>query len=203
MSGLGCSQCTLGGSTLSRSAKAAFSIPAAPAAPLRWPMFDLTEPSATDAPGQGRKLAEHVGHALHFHHVAHPGRGAVTLDQGYGRRRQAGILPSALDGELLADWVGRGDALALAVARAADAAQHGVDFVPVAFGVGQALEQEDRGAFTHDEAVGALRKGPRAGGRERTDLAELHEGRRTHVAVDAAGDRHVEIVRAPVLRPPR
>src|ERR1035441_2903029 len=49
---LGCSKFRLGGNTLSRSARMAFSNPAAPAAPLRCPMFDLTEPSATDPEGR-------------------------------------------------------------------------------------------------------------------------------------------------------
>ena len=84
------------------------------------------------------------------------------------------------------DGIGRGDALALAVARSADAAHHGVDLVPVALGVFQALQQEDGAAFAHDEAVGAFGVGPRAGGGERADFAELDECGRAHVAVDAA-----------------
>src|ERR1019366_6844125 len=52
MFGLRCSQCTLGGSTLSRSASAAFSSPAAPAAPLRCPKFHLTDPTASLTPDQ-------------------------------------------------------------------------------------------------------------------------------------------------------
>ncbi len=46
--GLGRSKLRLGGSTLSCSARAVFSMPAAPAAPLRWPMLDFTDPRATD-----------------------------------------------------------------------------------------------------------------------------------------------------------
>ena len=45
--GFGFSKCRLGGMTFSRSAKLALSSPAAPAAALRWPMFDFTDPSAT------------------------------------------------------------------------------------------------------------------------------------------------------------
>src|ERR1035437_7694948 len=54
------SQCTLGGSTLSRSARAAFSSPAAPAAPLRCPIFDLTEPSATELGGRLELLSTSI-----------------------------------------------------------------------------------------------------------------------------------------------
>ena len=46
--GFGLSKLTLGGSIFSCSASVALSMPAAPAAALRWPMFDLTEPSAID-----------------------------------------------------------------------------------------------------------------------------------------------------------
>ena len=139
-------------------------------------MFDLTEPSATE-PGGKMKTAEHVSHALRFDDVAHAGRCAVAFNQRRGSGRQAGILPGALDGEFLADRVGRRNALSLAVARSADAAQHGVDLVAIALGIGQTLEQEDRGAFAHDEAVGSLGVGAGAGRRERADLAELDEGR--------------------------
>ena len=45
-------------------------------------------------------------------------RGAVALDQGALRGRQPGVPPGPLDREALADRVGGGDALALAVARA-------------------------------------------------------------------------------------
>ncbi len=45
---LGRSKLMLGGSTLPCSASVALSMPAAPAAALRWPMFDLTEPSAIE-----------------------------------------------------------------------------------------------------------------------------------------------------------
>src|SRR5205823_14833931 len=41
------------------------------------------------------------------------------------------------------------------------------------------------------EPVGAFAVGPRAGGREGPDLAELHEAVGHHVAVDPAGDHGV------------
>ena len=56
-----------------------------------------------------------------------------------------------------------------------------------------ALEQEQRRAFAHDKAVGAVGEGTGAGGRQRADLAELDEGDGAHVAVDAAGDDRVEV----------
>ena len=61
--GFGRSKFRLGGSTLSRSAKAVLSRPAAPAAALRWPMLDLTEPSATEPRRQARGR-ERLGEAV-------------------------------------------------------------------------------------------------------------------------------------------
>ncbi len=57
---------------------------------------------------------------------------------------------------------GRRDALALAVARPADAPDDGVDAIAVTLGIGKALEQERGGALAHHEAVGAIAEGPRA-----------------------------------------
>ena len=76
---------------------------------------------------------------------------------------------------MLADRVRRGDAFALAIAGAAHAADHGVDPVAVALGVGQALEQECGCAFAHHKAIGAFAERARAGCAQRADLAELNE----------------------------
>ncbi len=62
---------------------------------------------------------------------------------------------------------------ALAVARSANAAQHGVDFVAIALGIGQALEHENRGAFAHDKAVRALGIGAAAGAESAPILQNL------------------------------
>ena len=100
--------------------------------------------------------AEHVGQGLDLDHVADRGRGAVPLDERARRRGHARQLPGPLDGEPLADRVRGGDALAPPVARSGHAEEHGVDAVAVALGVGQPLEQEQRAALAHDEAVGAV-----------------------------------------------
>src|SRR5271167_3586896 len=52
MSGLGFSQCKLGGSNLWCSANVVLRIPAAPAAPFRCPKFDFTEPRAIEPLGR-------------------------------------------------------------------------------------------------------------------------------------------------------
>ncbi len=132
--------------------------------------------------------------AFKLHDVADTGRSAVSLDERRSRRRDTRILPGALDRELLADRIRRGNPFPLAVAGRSHAAQHGVDPVAVAFGIGQPLHEEDRGAFAHDEAVGALGVRPASGPRKRADLAELDERGGAHVAVDPACQRDVELV---------
>ena len=86
--GLGRSKLRLGGSTLSCSASVALSMPAAPAAPLRWPMFDFTEPSAID-PGASCAPREGLHQAAQLDHVADARRGAVALDRACTPRATA------------------------------------------------------------------------------------------------------------------
>ena len=66
--------------------------------------------------------------------------------------------------------------------------------IAVTLGILETLQQEECGAFAHDEAVGAIGIRTRAGRRQRTDLAELDERRGAHVAIDAAGDDGIVIV---------
>ncbi len=140
----------------------------------------------------GARCTEDLREALEFGGVTDAGRGAMGLD---GTHR-CGILtsdsPGPLDRESLADRVRRGDALALAVARAGNAEHDRVDAVAVALGVLEALEDEQGSALTHDEAVGAGIERPCSGGGQRSDLAELHECRHAHVVVDPAGDSGIE-----------
>ena len=192
--GLGFAKFRLGGELLRRAAtRTILNSPAAPAAALRWPMFDFTEPSAIErgaapaAPKTAVRLASSEASPTRVEvpwASTAPGRGGVD----------PGALPGALDRELLAHGVGRGDALALAVGGAADAEDDGVDAVAVALGVLEPLEHEQGGALAHDEPVGPGVERPGAGGRERADLAELHERVHAHVAVQAAGDDGVELV---------
>ena len=144
-----------------------------------------------DRPGRQTEPSEHLRQRGDLDQVADPGGGAVPLDVGGRVGYEPGVLPRTRDGELLADGVGRGDALALAVARPADAAQHRVDVVAVALGVGEPLEQEDRGSLAHDEPVGTVAVRPRSCRRQCADGGELDEARRPHVGVDAPRDHGV------------
>ena len=140
------------------------------------------------------RRTEDVHQALGLDQVAHGGGGAVPFDEPDGVQRYARVFPGPLDGQLLSDRVGGGDALALAVGGAAQGADDRVDGVAVALGVLQPLEQEDRRPLAHDEAVGAFGVGPGAGGRQRPDFAELHVGGGAHVGIDTAGQHGVVVV---------
>ncbi len=155
--------------------------------------FDRTE---RHAPRTETQRAEDGVQAAHLDHVAHSGGGAVPLDETDRFRGDAGVLPGALDGALLADRIGRGDAFAFAVTAGAEAADDGVDFVAVAFGIHQTFEQEDRRSLAHDEAVGAIGVGARTVRAESADLAELDERFGPHVAIHAAGQDGVELAEA-------
>ena len=137
---------------------------------------------------------EHVGHGLDFHDVAHLGGRSVALHHVTGRRCDAGPLPTPLNGQSLAHRVRGGDSLPLAVAGPTHAQKDRIDLVAVPLGILQTLHEEDRSPLTHDEAVGSLRIGPAAGGRQRPDLAELHEGGSAHVGVDTTSDDGIVVV---------
>ena len=143
MFGFGRSKLMLGGSTLSWSAIAVLKSPAAPAAPLRWPMFDFTDPSAI-APGATSAPENTSPNALDLDDVADARRRAVALHSEHfagdrpacarpARRRAAG--PTGLGAVM---------PLPLPSLAPADPAHDRVDAVAVALGVGQALEQEQR-----------------------------------------------------------
>ena len=134
------------------------------------------------------------GQALDLGAITDAGTRAVGLDQRTCGRVKPGIAPGPLNCENLADRVGRGDSLALAVGRGAHATDDRVNRVAVALGIFQPFEQEDRAALAHHKAVGPIAKGAGAGGTERANLAELHKGRRPHIAVDAAGQHGVHSV---------
>jgi hypothetical protein len=154
-----------------------------------------------DRSGLGTGASEGLGEALELDRVPYPGGGPVRLDRGGGSRLEPGTRPGAFHSQTLSDGVGRRDAPALAVARATHPEQDGVHAIAVTFGVGEALEHEERRTLAHDEAVGRGVERPGAGGRERADLAELHERVDPHVAVDPAGDHGVVLaVDQPVRR---
>ncbi len=150
----------------------------------------------TQADAVAGSAVEYVGQALYLDHIADAGTGAVRFDQGSGSRVEAGMFPGALDGKLLADRVGRGDAFAFAVAGPADPTYDGVNPIACLFRVRQPFQDEGGGALAHDKAVRALAEWSAAGRAERADLAEFDEAGSAHIAVHPAGDHGIHLMLA-------
>ncbi len=139
-------------------------------------------------PGNAHELVERRD----LHLVAGGGARAVRLHQLHRVRRAVGVVVRAPEGRQLAVLAGGVDALGHAVARTSQSAQHGVDAVPVAVGVGQPLEREHPDALADQRAVGLGVEGthPAAEGQRRC-LAEAHERHDGVVRVAPAGDHQV------------
>lgn len=139
-------------------------------------------PSAT-----GPKLVQ----AGEFHGVADRRASGVALDEldalGFPARRSVGETERAE----LAFARGR-EEVAIEVVAQADAADERVNFIAVAEGVGETLEDDDARAFADDEAAGGGVEGrATAGGRERAKLREPHLRVERVGARDAAGEHGV------------
>ena len=100
----------------------------------------------------------------------------MSFHHGHRGRRKTCLLPGAFDSQLLAYRIGCRDAFPLAVTGATNTAQHGVDLVAIALGIGQAFEHKDRRSFAHHEAISSFGKWACTGRGEGPDFAELDEG---------------------------
>ena len=118
--------------------------------------------------------------------------GAVSFDQAQRRRRHAGCVVSALQGQLLAAGARRINRAAAPVAGSAHALDHGVNAVAVALRIREALEHQHAQSFAQNGSVAVRVEGLRvAAGRERRRLAEAHVHEDVVEGVHAAGDDHV------------
>ena len=108
------------------------------------PCFEVTDVAFGRAQGDALTggAAENGRESLDLGHIADFCAGAVGLDQGSRGRIQARVFPCPQQGEDLTFGIGRGDALALAVAGRAHAADDRVNPVAVPLGIAQALEEE-------------------------------------------------------------
>src|SRR5262249_6568153 len=140
------------------------------------------------------KTAEHLRHTLRLDDITNARGSAMALNQGRSSWREPGVLPGPLDTKFLTDWIRCRDPLPLPVTRTANSTQHSVNFISIALGIGQALEQKDRSTFAHHKAIGALGVGARAGRRECPNLAELDVRRGAHVVINSPGDYQIEIL---------
>ncbi len=109
-----------------------------------------------NAPCAHAQAAKNSVQAIHLGHIPHSGGGAVTFDQANALRRDAGIFPGAFQRPLLPDRVGGGDALALSITAAANAAHHGIDFISVTLGIFQPFRQEDYRPLALNKAIGPV-----------------------------------------------
>ena len=140
----------------------------------------------------GPAVAEDHAEGLQLGAVAHGGGGAVSLDQPDGHRVQPGRGPGMLDGEHLTLGPGVHERGPGTVGRHAGPADHGVDPVAVALGIGLALEHEDARALAHQDAVGvAAERADHLGRRQGAQLAEHAPEREVMAVVDAAGQDYV------------
>ncbi len=104
-------------------------------------------------------LAECAGQRLGFRDVARRRAGAVSLDQPYCLRRDAGIFIGALDRQHLAVRVWCCQAPVAAITGCADSLDNAIDPVTIAFGILQALDDDRRHAFRNCNPVCVSRKG--------------------------------------------
>ena len=98
----------------------------------------------------------------------------MSLDQVNLSRIDSGIMPGPLHRQLLADRIGRRNALAFSVARSSDPANNRVDPVAGFFRIFETLEQEYRCAFSHHKTIGPGGVGTGATAGEGSDFAELY-----------------------------
>ena len=119
--------------------------------------------------------------AIHLDGVADRCAGGVAFDQVNVPRAPACLLVGRLHGAKLA-FGARGQQVSVDVVGQPDAANHRVDRIALPHRVAQALEHEEPGPFTDDQAVCLDVKWRRlAPGRERQEL------RKTHLSVERVG----------------
>ena len=137
------------------------------------------------------RAAKNFRERIDFDHIADARARAVRFDHHRACRVNARVFPRALCGQFLSDGIRRGDAFALAVTRAADAAHDRVNFVAAAFRVFETFNQKCRAAFAHHKTVRAFAERARACCAQRADFAKFHERLNAHVAVHAARNHRV------------
>ena len=146
-----------------------------------------------------RLLEDHL-EALDLGGVAGLGRGAVGLDEVDRVGAVARHVVALAQGAGLALGDRRVHRLGLAVRGGAEALDDGVDLVPVALGVGEALERHHAEALAEERAVTGLVEGAAvARGRERRRLAEAHVHEDVVQRVHAAGHHHVALAEAELV----
>ena len=140
--------------------------------------------------GGGAGFGHRDRHALGFGAVTEHGAGAVGFDQLDRADGKSGHVVGVFQRAQLAGRAGRGQAFALAVARAADAADDRVNAIAVLLREVEAFEDQRADAFADADAVGRLVKRTRHALRtERLGFGKTEESVRIHQGVGRANDR--------------
>ncbi len=148
----------------------------------------------TEGDAVSGRIAENGLQTFHLYHVADAGAGAMGFHQGGSSGIKPRVFPCARRCQPLSQGIRGGDALALAIAGPAHAANDGVNAVAILFGIFQPLQQESGSAFAHHKAIGPIPKGAGSAAAEGADLAELHVAGNVHIAVHATRDHGVNLV---------
>ena len=145
-------------------------------------------------------VAEHEVEAAELSGVSRLGAGAVRLDELDRARIEAGVVVRPLQRRGLPFGDRRVHALGPAIGRRADPADHRVDAVAVALGVGQTLQRHHAQALAQHRAVGLIGERPAVTRRrERRGLAEAHEHEDLVQRVDAARDHQIAVAQVQLL----
>ena len=137
-------------------------------------------------------LAEHVAQRLHLAQVARHRARAVGLDQTNACRRYPGAGVGSAQRTGLALGARRVNALVAPVARRANAPDHRVNPVAVAFGVGQALEHQHAQPLAHHHPVrSGVERSRRILTREGRRLTEAHVHKGRVIGIHPASQHHV------------
>ena len=161
--------------------------------------LDASERRADAAARRPSRLVEELAQRSHLDDVA-DGRGSsVRLEVTDARGRDGRIAICHPQGFELTALARRHRPFAAAVVVRRRSLHHGVDAIPVANRVVEALEHHHAGAFAHHESVGAGVEGTAfttAG--QRPDAAEAHQVVRQQVQVHPTRDREVDLAAAQV-----
>ena len=140
-------------------------------------------------------VAEGLGEAFHFDRIAQLRARAVRFDQLDVFRIDPEAVVDGAHQARLRHRIRRGDAVGLAVLVDAPAADHRVDDVAVALGVGKPLQHQRAHAFAGHEAVRAMIEGEAAAvGRQHAGLTGLDVHHRARHHRHTTGEREVAVV---------
>ena len=148
-----------------------------------------------------RIVAERLGKAGNLRPVPDDSAGAMRFDQAHGRRRNPGTRIGADQSAFLTFGARRGQRQILAVRRSSNAAQHGVNPVPLSLGLIQTAQHHHRQPFGNGDAIGTSVKGAAAPTRGQCPC--LGEGQKVERVLETVSPADNHHVRGAILQLPR